>query len=552
MSLARRLELSGFNSGFGPAPARIKDSMSRISELRKRDWTTCDPAAVAELSCALNPSGRQVLRLIQAMALRESLQLGGVWCAARVGAGKTLIAGLLATLYEDQRPLVVVPGGHGDKTELEFAGYRKLGWELSHKIQVVSYSDIARDVDEKLLRTYSPGRLICDEVDKLRRVGKSGSGTAKRVSQWMAANPTTGFDAMSGTMFKEGLKDYGHILNWTLKGNAPVPELPGRISAWHTALKEGKASKSVWKELTGCEAGPDFRKAFRERLWYSPGVLISVDCFDGVPLNLEKVQIDAERALDRLYETGETPDGLDVVDDGREDSESIDGTWAVERQMALGFYYKPDPDPPKPWAKARRDWFRFVRRMIESGDFNTELQVRRWAEKAQDSIWLSWKAIQPTFQPRFIPVWLNDNAIEFARAWGRDGGTLWTDHRAFAERLSAETGWRWFAGGGRDQSGMMIEQCRDKTVIVSRQANGTGRNLQHWNRALVTALPGNGRDMEQLLGRQHREGQMNPVHIDILMGCRAHHADLAKVIDLSQQELEETGRKNKILTAGWG
>jgi hypothetical protein len=192
-----------------------------------------------------------------------------------------------------------------------------------------------------------------------------------------------------------------------------------------------------------------------------------------------------------------------------------------------------------------------VRKMIELGYFNTELQVRRWAEKNGDSIWLSWKAIQPTFQPRFVPVWLNDRAIEWCKAWGASGGIVWTDHRAFAARLSAETGWRWFAGGGKDANGMMIEQCSDRTIIASRQANGTGRNLQRWCRGLITAFPGNGRDAEQLLGRQHRDGQMNPVEIDVLTACRAHHADIAKVIDLSRQELEEMGRANKVLTAGW-
>lgn len=526
--------------------------MSRISELRRRDWTTSDPAAISELSSALCPSGAQQLRPIQAMALRECLQLGGVWLAARVGAGKTLVSGALATLYEDCRPLVIVPGGHSDKTELEFKGYRKMGWELSHTIQVVTYSDIARDVDEKLFRSYAPGMLICDEVDKLRRVGKSGSGTARRVSQYMAQYPQTRMAAMSGTMFKEGLKDYGHILNWALKKNAPVPELPSRIAVWHSALKEGSAPKSVWRELTSADFGPDFRRAYRERLWTTPGVLISVDAFDGVPLTLDRVSLDADAALVRLYDEGVTPDGLDVVEDGSEDAEGIDGTWAVERQMALGFYYKPDPEPPEDWKKARRAWFRFVRKMIQAGHFNTELQVRRWAEKNDNSTWLAWKAIQPTFQPRFVPVWLHDRAIEFARAWGAHGGIVWTDHRAFASRLSAETGWRWFAGGGRDQTGMMIEECTDRTIIASRQANGTGRNLQRWCRGLITAFPGNGRDAEQLLGRQHRDGQLQPVSVDILTACRAHHADIAKVIDLSNQEYEEMGRQNKILTAGWG
>src|SRR5688572_16348922 len=136
----------------------------------------CDDRAVEELSAAFNPSGRGKLRLIQAMALRESFQCGGVFLGARVGAGKTLVCGLLASAYEDERPLIVVPGGHLEKTEHELSEYRKQGWELSHKLQIVTYQDIARDADEKLFRAYEPGRLVADEADKLRRVSKGGIG----------------------------------------------------------------------------------------------------------------------------------------------------------------------------------------------------------------------------------------------------------------------------------------------------------------------------------------------------------------------------------------
>ena len=68
---------------------------------------------------------------------------------------------------------------------------------------------------------------------------------------------------------------------------------------------------------------------------------------------------------------------------------------------------------------------------------------------------------------------------------------------------------------------------------------------------MITAWPGNGRDAEQLLGRQHRDGQMFPVEVDVLTSCRAHHADIVKVMQLSEQEAEEMGRKNKVLTAAW-
>ena len=97
----------------------------------------------------------------------------------------------------------------------------------------------------------------------------------------------------------------------------------------------------------------------------------------------------------------------------------------------------------------------------------------------------------------------------------------------------------------------MIEKCTDRTIIASIQANGTGRNLQHWHRALCTAIPSNGRDFEQWAGRQHREGQTRDVQVDILFGCRAHHNDLRKVFNLSHEERDEMGRANKVLTAAW-
>lgn len=525
--------------------------MSRISELRRRNWTECDASAVSEISAAFNPSGRGTLRLIQAMGVRESLQVGGVFLGARVGAGKTLAAALLATVYEDQRPLVVVPGGHLEKTEHELGEYRKAGWALSHKIQIVTYNDIARDADEKLFRAYQPGRLICDEGHKLSRVAKGGSGTASRVNDWMVAHPTTGFDVMTGTFFKSGLLDYGHLLNWALKGAAPIPRLPNDILAWHKALKGG-SEKRMRAELEIGE-GAELKAAFRDRLWHSPGVVLSIDAFTGVELYFRKVEIDGGRSreLQELYDDGVTPDGLDVIDTGDTDAEAIGSTWAAERQIALGFYYKPDPTPPQEWAKKRRGYFRYVRSSILSGRARTELQARRLAISEGAEEWLAWAAIQPTFEPRFVPVWLDDRAIEFCKEWGRDGGIIWTDHRAFADRLSSETGWAWFAGGGIDQSGRMIETCRDGTIIASRQANGTGRNLQHWHRALCTALPANGRDFEQWCGRQHREGQTRNVEIDIIFGCRAHHNDLRKVFDLSHEEADEMGRQNKVLTAVW-
>jgi hypothetical protein len=514
-----------------------------------------DATAVVELTEALRTAnGTQRLRPIQAVAIREALKCGGLLLNARVGAGKTLVAALLCTLFEDMRPLMIVPGGHNrskadplGKTGREIAAYRE-HWKISHNLQIVSYNDISRDVDERLLATYRPGAIICDEADKLRRV--TASGCARRIAKYMSATPGTLFFSMSGTMWKEGVRDFAHLAAWALRNGSPLPLIPSEIDQWHNVLKGERGLAPKVAAQLGCSV-EDIPGAFRERLTQTPGVIISTDQFTDVPLTLERVAIDAgtRRELMTLYTDGVTPDGWDALEDGQDESESGTGTWAQARRLALGFYHRPDPVPPKPWMLARRGYARLVTRMMS--EFNTELQVRRWAEKEQHPTWIKWRDIQPTFTPNFVPVWLTDSALTYCAEWGQAGGIVWTDHRAFAARLAQETGWRWFAGGGVDGSGMPIESCTDSTIIASRQANGTGRNLQRWNRALITACPGSGRDVEQLLGRQHREGQSKPVEVSIMIGCITHAEDLDKAIALSQQEEIEMGRVSKISTCTW-
>lgn len=534
--------------------------MTRISELpRRSDWREQPEESIRELTDYLRaPGGTQELRLIQVAAILEAVKASGGFINARVGAGKTLIAFLLASLYEDYRPLILIPGGFEEKTERECAEYRK-HWNITHKYNLCTYNDLARDQDEQLLTTYAPGVLICDEVDKLRRVKESA--TARRVATYMAENPRTMFFGMTGTPFKSELKDIAHLLCWGLKEGAPAPLLPIDIERWNRALKgdEGCFGK-VFGDL-GAKGNTleELRKEFRERLFQTQGVIISVDQFTGVPLTIHTEEFDAGcgAILRKLTETGERPDGWDTADgEGEDDGDEDPGsTWAAERQIALGFYYTPDPEPPAEWMAARKAWFRFVRNQLKAGFFNTELQVRMAAKRGKFGelkAWLDWERLKPTFEPNFVPVWLTDSAINYCKGWGKRPGIIWTDHRAFASRLSAETGWRWFSSGGLDSSGAPIELASGReTIIASRQACGTGRNLQAWSRGLITAMPGNGRDFEQQLGRQHREGQRNPVDMTVLLACGAHRRDTLKVLNLSEDEREIMGRQNKALTAIW-
>lgn len=546
-----------------PTPPQAPSAPHRIRSLPRRDWRETPEASLRELDAFFRkPGSTEQFRTIQAVGALECLRQGGLWLNGRVGCGKTLLSIMLATLYEDIHPLIVIPGGFEEKTEREFDGYRN-AWKLTHKYNIITYNDLARDEDEQLLSTYAPGILICDEVDKLRRV--TSSATAKRVAEWMAANPKTLFVGMTGTPFKDGLSDFAHVLCWGLKTGAPCPLEPGDIIRWDSALRGKGSPRKLCLELGAPESYEDARKAFRTRLFDTPGVIISTDQFTGVPLTITRAEVDSgcTQALEHLAKTGERPDGWDTVDsqgddsgDGEDASDNGPGsTWAAERQLALGFFYTPDPEPPKLWLAARKAWFRFVRTQIQLGRFKTELQVRKAAiagRFGELKAWLDWERMRPTFEPSFKPVWLSDNAIEYCKQWGREPGIIWTDHRAFADRLSGETGWAWFSGGGLSVDGARIEDASGQhPIIASRQANGTGRNLQAWHRALISAMPGNGRDFEQQLGRQHREGQRKPVEVTILESCGAHTRDVAKVLALSEDEREIMGRNNKALTAAW-
>jgi hypothetical protein len=540
----------------------------RIRNLPRRDWRETPEESLRELDAFFRlPGSTESLRTIQAVGALECVRQGGLWLNGRVGCGKTLLSAMLATLYEDIRPLIVVPGGFEEKTEREFEGYRR-HWRLTHRYDLITYNDVARDEDESLFDTYAPGILICDEVDKLRRVGPEGSATANRFAEFMAKAPKTIFVGMTGTPFKDGLKDFAHTLCWGLKDGAPCPLDPGDIVRWDTALRGKGSVRKLCIELNVPETVDDARKAFRSRLFDTPGVIISTDQFTGVPLVITRREHDAgcREALQHLAQTGERPDGWDTVDtqpdesgDGSEgsgDSDNAPGsTWAAARQLALGFFYTPDPEPPKLWAAARKAWFSFVRVQIQLQRFKTELQVRKAATAGKFGklkAWEDWERLKPTFEPSFKPVWLSDNAINYCKQWGREPGIIWTDHRAFADRLSSETGWAWYAGGGLSVDGSLIEDARGSdTIIASRQANGTGRNLQAWYRGLITAMPGNGRDFEQQLGRQHREGARRAVEIEVLEGCGEHTRDIAKVLSLSNDEREIMGRQNKALTAAW-
>lgn len=540
--------------------------MTRISRLPRRDWTE---SATAELCQGLSDMlrteyGTQVLRPVQSIALIEAAEQRGLFAHIRVGGGKTLISGLLPEVMGAKRPMLFVPGALLKKTAREFGKLRS-HWRIPVDYRVESYSKLAMPLDTSrdMLDAYQPDLIVLDEGQKCKRVKQSVA--ARRINRYLVSNPPCRVCVMSGTLTKGSILDYAHLLYWSLRERSPLPLLREEQEQWASVLdaKPLKRSEpdSLVSDLGPCETLEDAREAYRDRLNDTPGVVISVDSYEGATLNILPEVVrhkseDLDRAFNDLRTLWEAPDGWPFADQRFE-------VWACARQLALGFYYMHDPRPPKPWFNARRDWCSLVREILSySETLDSQLQVWEACEGGKCSavarqIWESWAEIQPTYKPNTVPVWISDKAVEAAAAWGESQpGIIFAEHAAFAERLHTMTKWPIYGAGGRQTHGpcrgKYIEDIKSsERVIASVQANKEGRNLQHshWRALVAAVLPG-GDEWEQLLGRLHREEQpKDEVRYTYFVTCHESITSLEKAHREACYAQETLRQPQKLVTS---
>lgn len=547
--------------------------MSRIARLPTRDWRPRAAALAAPLSAILRtPDGTQTLRPVQAAGLVEAVELGGLFEVGRVGSGKSLQVALLPTVFsearffgdEPVRALLLCPGGILRATSAHFDEMRAHGWRLPPPTRYVltSYERISRlpaaglGLESLFGGEQGPNIIICDEVDALKSVGSNPSARASVIEDWLCRHPQTVFAAFTGTPDVDGLPNYGHLLHWALRDNAPMPALGHDRERWSSVLDAGDdgPSASVARDLG---AAPDatileLRNAYRRRLYESPGCLVFDEPYQGSDLVVREHVLDdpaTEEHFARLRDLWQRPDGLDAdeEDDDAADPDRVQGSsiWAVARRMGRGLCYVWDPLPPQAWLEARRGYWGWVRSQLASKRFLSELQARRWAIQADHRAWRDWVAVRDTFALRSKTLWLSDAALRWAEEWGRAApGVIWVDDIAFGVELARRTGWPYYRDGGRAANGQRIPNGRGPrsrdTIIASRRACGTGLNLQYrWSRCLFTAPPCNSRDFEQNVGRFHRENQVaDEVRVDILVTCQEDVAALARVQESARRTAE--------------
>ena len=560
--------------------------MSRIANLPRRDWVKeATPELIREMTNICRaPNGTMVLRASQAITLYEAATLGGVFAAIRTGGGKTIVSGLLPYVLGAENPILFVPAKLKKKTRIEFAQLRQ-HWKIPKNYRIESYEKLGQKQHEKMLDNNQHDLVVCDEAQLLKHV-KSSARARRMAKHKRAYNPP--MCCLSGTPGE--VDEFAHLLWWCLGSGAPVPSEEEELAVWAGCLnaKVDEWARTDPAELVphlGPEAADYPKKAFRDRLVSTPGIIVSVDTYEGSRLIVRPRYVEPEKATEAAFadlrQVLEMPDGWSLAD------AAFEG-WAAARQLGLGYYYMHDPRPPEPFRDVRKHYCKFVRTVLEYSErYDSELQVRealasghllspQWTpsahltpahwEKARKygiigrTIWDAWQIMQPEYTPKRYPVWLSDAVIDSAIAWGRaagaqqQGGIIWVDSVAFGNRLVEKTGWPYFRNMGLDQNKRFIESDAvgsKETIIASIESNKEGRNLQgKWHRNLIIDLPTQGDDMQQLVSRTHRDGQNSTnVFVDYMVPCYEYYNAMFGVIERNQSDFQNWSQRYRLLDA---
>jgi len=286
----------------------------------------------------------------------------------------------------------------------------------------------------------------------------------------------------------------------------------------------------------------------------APGVIISKSTYTDVPLNFyhhfNTPSPAIETAMTQLRSFWEAPDDW-PMDDARH-------VWALARQLAKGFYYRPDPRPPKEWLDRRRAWCGSVRRVLEWGDrrYDTPGRIED-AVKAgtlQIADYAPWAEIRNTFIPNVVETWLCDSVLERIEGIVEESGQstlIWVEHIEVGRALAQRNGWPYYRDRGFDSAtGMHLKDSPVRTVVASVKSCSEGLQLQGWCRALIVDPSSTNPVWEQTVSRPHRIGQTQPVETDVLHTCLESVMAVKSALQEARAEEGNTHREQKILFGG--
>jgi len=577
-------------------------TLERVLALPRRPIPT--PQEVEHLSSYLrkrpyNAEGKpNRLWVQQAGALREIYEVGGMFGPMPVGSGKTLVTLLAATLLQSLRPVLMVPASLIDKTRKDFAALYE-DWHVRLP-KLLSYEMLGHPDHERDLLELAPDLLIQDECHRSRNLDAACTRRINRARDVL----TPVMVNMSGTLITPKIIDYHHHAVWALRERAPLPLQAAEAERWGKAVdKEVSALQRINPGALDRIPG-----GYHEWLRGSRGVVIAQGgtCDASIEMSVWQPKLPEQLAavIQQTAATGIRP----AATPGEEPV--LLNEWELPDclcQLALGFFYVWDPMPPEWWLRPRSGWRAYVRAVLDEQleGFDSESQIVRALDRSQqhtitetyypedddddddafesishdeaaaqtdrdrgppltrtvtiDALALqppmpeeglellqAWRAIRDDFVPNPVPVWLDRSILQAAIKHAGKGCLIWTRYRAAGHELE-RLGVPYYPGGTDPESAP-----EGSTIAVSIAAHGTGRNLQSRSRALVLTPMANADAWEQLIGREHRAGQLaDTVSISVLESIDYHGAVLERVLAEAHATTRASGFTHKLVAADW-
>jgi hypothetical protein len=525
----------------------------RIQALPFREWT---PERIAEAQRLVTAEyrthrGSMAALPIQAIGVIEAYNCGGLFAGVGVGHGKTLLGFLAMTAMEARRPILVVKADLYHKTLRDLRDLRQ-HWFINPRVEVITYEKLSQPDSVEFLAAMAPDLIVLDECQALKDIT---TARGIRFMKFMEQNQDVKLIAMSGSVTRKTLRDYWHFMCLCLKESAPMPYRWSELESWSLAIDSDvedwrRPHPGVLLELAPIEAPPAAdewelaRLSYQRRLRGTEGVVMTGEGAISTSLTLSerpaKLPPAISDALDTLRETWETPNGDEL-------QQAVD-IWRHARELACGFWYRWEPQPPKPWLAARKAWHKFVRGVIARGEHGLDSPFNVANRYADHPLHQAWVGIRDTYIPNSVPKWIDTWLLEDAARWLREGpGIAWVEHQTVGEQLARISGFPFYGGGERASREILDAKG---PIIASIKAHGTGKNLQGYSRNLVLSCPPSGATWEQLLGRTHRLGQQaDTVSVEVYLHVDELRAGFLQALKDARYIEQSTGQQQKLIYA---
>lgn len=507
--------------------------------------------------------GAMRLRPIQSAALIEAAEKNGLFAPIGVGQGKELVSFLVGAALDAERIVLLVPPALRRQVDHEMRNVYGKHFEIPvDRITVVAHSELSLAKNSDLLERLGPDVIVVNEAHAFSH--KKAART-KRLLRYAKKHPECRFVFLSGTMASRSIKTSAHLSELALKKASPYPAGWQDLSDWAGAIDvkpeyvmRPGALKLLCGPETGGPPGESARDGFGRRVVESPGVVATAKAEVNCSLIIRRIKVAIPKAVQEALDEVRAHWSVGGVSHA-----SILSHAEAVQQVSLGFYYLwdwPGGAPDYEWLDARAAWNRAVDDKLQrAGEgMDSFLLLSQAAERylrgergprAWDCpAWERWKLVKDRPEPPQKTVWIDDflcrDAVARAEKYFKSGSPciIWCERRAVGEKI-AELSRRKYYGEGTDAFG-----TTEDILIASRRVQGTGKNLQyHYSSNIFTALCA-GKDMEQAIGRTHRDGQnADEVWVDWYGHTPEAEAKMARAIVDAEFDQSQTKQSQRLL-----